>query len=115
MPTCARARAVSSGRLGWVRRREREVDQNGAVGRIRIDVLLVHDHRDDTRSAWFGPERVHVASQPAELRALGVDEPREGRLVDVAIRAALGTGAGVRVIPEHGPVTEGIGGLLRWR
>jgi hypothetical protein len=43
------------------------------------------------------------------------DEPHDGRLVDVAIRAALGTGAGVRVIPKHGPVNEGIGGLLRWR
>jgi hypothetical protein len=58
---------------------------------------------------------VHIASAPDELRELGVDEPHEARLVDVAIRAALGTGAGVRVIPEHGPVSEAIGGLLRWR
>jgi peptide subunit release factor 1 (eRF1) len=86
-----------------------------ALAKAQVEVLLVHDDRDDTRTACFGPEPVHVASQPDDLRALGVDEPREGRLVDVAIRAATGTGAGVRLIPEHGPVSEGIGALLRWR
>jgi len=86
-----------------------------ALAKAQVEVLFVHDGRDDARSAWFGPERVHVASAPDDLRELGVDEPREGRLVDVAIRAALGTGAGIRVIPKHGPMTEAIGGLLRWR
>ena len=48
-------------------------------------------------------------------RGLGVDEPVEGRLVDVAVRAALGTGAGIRVVPPGaaGP-TDGMGAVLRW-
>jgi peptide subunit release factor 1 (eRF1) len=86
-----------------------------ALAKAQVEVLLVHDDRDDKRRAWFGPQRAHIASEPDDLRALGLDEPHDGRLVDVAIRAALGTGAGVRVIPKHGPVNEGIGGLLRWR
>jgi peptide subunit release factor 1 (eRF1) len=86
-----------------------------ALAKAQVEVLLVHDDRDDKRRAWFGPQRAHIASDPDDLRALGFDEPHDGRLVDVAIRAALGTGAGVRVIPKHGPVNEGIGGLLRWR
>ncbi len=48
-----------------------------------------------------------------DLRALG-EEPLEGRLVDVAVRAALGTGAAVRVVPRSGNAHEGIGGVLRW-
>ena len=44
--------------------------------------------------------------------------PVEGRLVDVAVRAALGTGAGVRVLEaddrsRHAP-GEGLGALLRF-
>jgi hypothetical protein len=34
--------------------------------------------------------------------------------VDVAIRAALGTGAGVRLVPKAGGPTDGLGAILRW-
>jgi peptide subunit release factor 1 (eRF1) len=86
-----------------------------ALARAEIDVLLVHDDPVDSRTAWFGPERTHVAIRSDVLDDLGVPDAREGRLVDVAIRAALGTGAGVRIIPRHGPVRDAIGGLLRWK
>ncbi|HET9690835.1 MAG TPA: Vms1/Ankzf1 family peptidyl-tRNA hydrolase, partial [Acidimicrobiales bacterium] len=66
-----------------------------------VEVLLVHDDVDDERFAFFGPAPEHASLDREDLIAMGV-EPREGRLVDVAIRAALGTGAAVRVVPGHG-------------
>jgi hypothetical protein len=45
---------------------------------------------------------------------MGVDDPQEGRLVDVLIRAAFGTGAGVRIVPAGGPGKDGVGAILRF-
>jgi hypothetical protein len=81
-----------------------------------VDVLLVaSDDPEDARTAFFGPDPAVVGATAGDVRALGVDEPVEGRLVDVAMRAALGTGAGVRVVPPGaaGP-TGGLGAILRW-
>jgi hypothetical protein len=30
------------------------------------------------------------------------------------MRAALATGAGIRIVPNAGPVSDGIGAILRW-
>jgi len=68
---------------------------------------------DDGRTAWFGPDPTQVAMTAGDVRGLGVDAPVEGRLVDVAVRAALGTGAGIRVVPVA--PDGGIGAILRWR
>ena len=89
---------------------------------------------DDRRTAWFGPAPTDVAADRDTLAGLGVPGPVEGRLVDVAVRAALGTGAEIRVLdpadetrpatdrgathdapapPEHAPA-EGLGALLRF-
>jgi hypothetical protein len=48
------------------------------------------------------------------LGDLGVDAPRTGRLVDVALRAAFGTGASAWIVPKAGGPAEGLGALLRW-
>jgi hypothetical protein len=85
-----------------------------ALAEARVDVLLVRDHRDDERSAWFGPEPSSVAATGVALRDLGVESPEQGRLVDVAVRAALGTGAGVRVVPDDADLPEGLAAILRW-
>jgi hypothetical protein len=86
-----------------------------ALAAAQVDVLLVAaDDPDDDRTAWFGPGPVHVSATGTGLRDLGVDEPVRGRLVDVAVRAALGTRAGVRVVPSDAGVTDGIGAILRW-
>ena len=85
-----------------------------ALQRAQVETLLVHDAGDDDRSAWYGPQAVHIATEPQSLRDMGVDDPQEGRLVDLLIRAAAGTGAAVRLIPSarSGP-SEGIGAILR--
>jgi hypothetical protein len=55
-----------------------------------------------------------VAETRATLADMGVDDPLEARLVDVAIRAAFTTGAAVRIIPSVGSVQDGIGAILRF-
>ena len=40
--------------------------------------------------------------------------PEQARLVDVAVRAALGTGAGIRVAPVDADVPDGPAAILRW-
>jgi peptide subunit release factor 1 (eRF1) len=79
-------------------------------------LLLTGLFLDDERTAWFGPGPADVAAERATLADLGVAEPVEGRLVDVAVRAALGTGADVRVLDPDGQTrpAEGLGALLRF-
>jgi peptide subunit release factor 1 (eRF1) len=88
-----------------------------ALTRHQVRVLLVRDDPDDTRSAWFGEEPAQVALDREVLIAQGEPTPVEGRLLDVAVRAALGSGADVRVLgPEtdgRGP-GDGLGGVLRY-
>jgi hypothetical protein len=106
-----------------------------ALGRGQVEALLLTGlFLDDDRTAWFGPAPTDVAADRDALGDLGVADPVEGRLVDVAVRAALGTGAEVRVLdptdqagaggdrarpsgapppPAHAPA-EGLGALLRF-
>jgi hypothetical protein len=85
-----------------------------ALARAQVEVLLVHEDLEDDPKALFGPEPTHVGLRPDELAAMGVDAPTEARLVDVAVRAALGTGAGIRVVPAGDAPTAGVGAVLRW-
>lgn len=85
-----------------------------ALSMGQVEVLLVHDDPEDGRMAWFGPEPVNVGTSPADLRAMGVVDPQQGRLGDVLIRAALGTGAGVRILPDAQGLADGVGAILRW-
>jgi len=106
-----------------------------ALARGQVATLLLTGlFLDDRRTAWFGPAPTDVAADRDALVGLAVPGPVEGRLVDVAVRAALGTGAEVRVLdpadetrsaegrgathdapapPDHAP-GEGLGALLRF-
>jgi peptide subunit release factor 1 (eRF1) len=85
-----------------------------ALARAQVDVLLVHDDPDDDRVAWFGPKPLDAALSIDDLRTLGIDDLHEGRAVDVAMRAAIGSGAGIRIVPHTHALAGGIGALLRW-
>ncbi|MEY2475983.1 MAG: hypothetical protein QOG87_1298 [Actinomycetota bacterium] len=85
-----------------------------ALNQSQVGVLLVHADPQDERTAWFGPDPIPVSLDPSELKDLGVDSPSEGPLVDVLLRAAAGTGAGVRIIPHTPTVTDTVGAILRW-
>jgi hypothetical protein len=86
-----------------------------ALTMAAVDVLLVGpDDPEDPRMAWFGPEPTQLGTTAADVKALGVGQPAEGRLVDVAVRGALGTGAGIRVVGAGAGLEGGIGAILRW-
>jgi hypothetical protein len=85
-----------------------------ALARGQVEVLLVHDDPDDNRTAWFGPEPLHVGARRDVVEAMGVAAPTEGRLVDVALRAALGSGAGIRMVPDSRQLVGRVGAILRW-
>jgi hypothetical protein len=75
----------------------------------------VVDEEDD-RTLWYGPEPTMLATSRQALEGLGIDEIEQGPLVDVMLRAALGTSADVRLVPAdaEGRPTEGVGAVLRW-
>jgi Bacterial archaeo-eukaryotic release factor family 2 len=85
-----------------------------ALSMSQVEVLLVSEDAEDDRTAWFGPDATQVAPDAETLRSLGVEPLGEGRLVDVAIRAALGTAASVLVLPPGQGPREGLGAILRW-
>jgi hypothetical protein len=85
-----------------------------ALARGQVEVLLAADQADDERLAYFGPEPTQVGRSQADVAAMGAEDPQEAPLVDVAVRAALGTGAGVRVVPPDSGPTGGLGAILRW-
>jgi hypothetical protein len=94
-----------------------------ALARAQVDTLLVAgDNPHDPRTAWFGEAGQQIALDRDTLLAGGV-VPAEGRLLDVAIRAALATGAHVRVLdpgPDGPPAgagrvpRDGLGAMLRF-
>ena len=85
-----------------------------ALQQSQVDVLLVHDDGSDERTAWFAADPGIVAVDEAELAAFGVAEPRRGRLLDVAVNAALRTGASVRVVPAAAALHDSVAAILRW-
>ncbi len=87
-----------------------------ALRQAQVDILVLRDDVDESRTAYFGPEPLLLASRPGQLKDLGVEAPQEGRMVDVLLRAAAATAAGVTVVPPESPdaPTEGAGALLRY-
>jgi hypothetical protein len=93
-----------------------------ALTRAQVETLLVGELPDDGRNAWFGGEGEPVALDRGTLEASGEITPAEGPLVDVAVRGALLSGAGVRVLgpadpdapPDHRRPGEELGALLRF-
>ncbi|MFP5317612.1 MAG: Vms1/Ankzf1 family peptidyl-tRNA hydrolase [Acidimicrobiia bacterium] len=85
-----------------------------ALTRAQVEVLLVADSPDDERTALFGPAPNQVGREADTLRSMGVDDPGTAPLVDVAVRAALGTGAAVEVVPAGDVPTGRLGAILRW-
>ncbi len=86
-----------------------------ALAKAAVDVLILQpDDPDDARTAWFGPDPTQVSLRADDLRGLGVEQPMEGRLVDVAVSAALGTGAGIGIVEPGTGLDGGMAAILRW-
>jgi hypothetical protein len=69
------------------------------------------------RRAFFDPATVHAGLDRDHLVAGGVPEPRSAALEDVVVRAALITGAAVRIAPANTTelTADGVATLLRYR
>jgi hypothetical protein len=83
-----------------------------ATGRVRT--LLVIDDELDQRRAWLGPDTLCVDDSSLDTAAPADRALRSGRLVDVAVRAALLTDADVHVLTGAHGLPEGIGGVCRF-
>jgi hypothetical protein len=97
---------------------EGEAATLAALARGQVAMLLVAPPGASVtgRTAWFGAEPTHV--QPSSLpEPEGWIQSATGPLADVAVRAALLTGAQVRVLTLDSPATpaDGIGALCRFR
>src|SRR5207249_8071612 len=60
-----------------------------ALRRGQVQTLILTDTRDAARTAFFGPDPVHLALSAEELLDLGVEQPWEAPLEEVLVRAAL--------------------------
>ena len=85
----------------------------GALQRSQVAALLIANGEDD-RTLWFGPDPALLATTDVALKELAVDPPAEAPASDVLVRAALGTGARIRILDRADAVEDGIGALLRW-
>jgi hypothetical protein len=86
-----------------------------ALQRAQADTMLMIDDPSSTLSLWVGPEPTQIAEHPADLRAMGVEQPLHARADDALVRATVGTGADVIVVDprEEGLDDTGFGVLLR--
>ena len=91
-------------------------DVVAALRKAQVETLLVTTDAAAYSTLMFGPEPSQLATTAEELAALGVDDPQEGPMLDVLLRAALGTGAGVQVVPHELATAPqgGVGALLRY-
>ena len=86
-----------------------------AIRKAQVGTLLIHDDPGDDRTLWFADDPSLVACSRTDLDGVA-DHVEEGRLADVLVRAAVGTGADVVVVPPSGTAipTEGCGAILRY-
>jgi hypothetical protein len=84
-----------------------------ALAQGRVHTLFVVDDPTDGRVAWFGPDTLCATAPPEPGSSTSWQEA--GRMVDIAVRAALMT-AQVQVVPAERSraLGEGIGALCRY-
>jgi hypothetical protein len=86
-----------------------------ALRRGEVETLILLAGALDERQAYAGPQPLLLATDPGELRTLGIDDPAPDRLDELLLRAALGQDAGL--LPLHAPVgalPDGVGAVLRF-
>jgi peptide subunit release factor 1 (eRF1) len=80
----------------------------------RVETLFVADDPSDERTAWYSPQVLCAAERP-DIPEVEDGWPRQGRLVDLAVRAAVLTDAEVRVVDAtEDRLTDGIAGICRY-
>lgn len=91
-------------------------DVVAALRKAQVETLLVTTDAAAYSTLLFGAEPTALGTRPEDLAALGVDDPQEGAMIDVLLRAAIGTAADVQVVPHElaGAPQGGVGAVLRY-
>ncbi|MEU1889564.1 hypothetical protein [Streptomyces pristinaespiralis] len=86
-----------------------------ALQRGQAQALLVNRPAEPTRRLWGGAKPTHIARSADELWVFGAPSVREAPAESALIRAVVGTGAELVVVPrEELPLNDGVGVLLRY-
>ncbi len=91
-------------------------DVVAALQKAQVGTLLLASDLNEANPLWFGPASTMLAAQRSDLEQMGVGDPQQGSLVDVLIRAAIGTDAEILLVPAGTPDSpdDGVGALLRY-
>ncbi|MFJ9848494.1 hypothetical protein [Streptomyces sp. NPDC101150] len=86
-----------------------------ALQRGQVSALLLNRPPGSSLRLWVGSQPTQLAVTEAELMSFGVRAPREERADEALVRALVGTGAELVVVPESElRLYEGVGALLRY-
>ncbi|MGW9026538.1 baeRF2 domain-containing protein [Streptomyces sp. NPDC055722] len=86
-----------------------------ALQRGQVAALLLNQPPGSSLRLWAGSQPTQLALTEAELMSFGVRAPREERADETLVRALVGTGAELVVVPESElRLYEGVGALLRY-
>jgi len=86
-----------------------------ALQRGQVDTMILVNDPTSTDKLWIGPGPLDLSFDPAELRALGVDEPVQVRADAALVRALAGADADLIVVePGELTIEGGVGALLRY-
>nr|WP_168486970.1 hypothetical protein [Streptomyces sp. RLB1-33]QIY68099.1 hypothetical protein HEP84_01050 [Streptomyces sp. RLB1-33] len=86
-----------------------------ALQRGQVAALLLNRPPESSLRLWAGSQPTQLALTEAELMSFGVRAPREERADEALVRALVGTGAELVVVPESElRLYEGVGALLRY-
>ncbi|MGP3982922.1 baeRF2 domain-containing protein [Streptomyces sp. KR80] len=86
-----------------------------ALQRGQAGVLLLNRPAQFPRRLWAGPEPAQIALSAADLQSFGVSAVEEQPADAALIRAVVGTGAELVVVPQDDlPLDDGVGVLLRY-
>ncbi|MET7933153.1 hypothetical protein [Streptomyces sp. NPDC005322] len=83
--------------------------------RGQVHALLLNHPVELPESLWTGPEPTHITLEEPDLHDLGVDFGQQEPAGAAMVRALVGTGAELIVVPrEELPLEDGVGVLLRY-
>ena len=100
--------------------RERAVDDLADVveelREAQVETVLVATDAPGCSTLLFGAEPTQLGTSAADLSALGIDDPQEGPMTDVLIRAALRTAGDGQLVPHEMATAPqgGTGAVLRY-
>ncbi len=109
-------------------------DTVAMLQRGQVQDVLLHDDPTSTTTLWVGPEALQVATTREDLLEMGVGEPVQVRADAALVRAAVGGGAGLVLVPDARSAADaeadedgveppadpgvelagGVGAVLRW-